>query len=442
MRVIRSPFASGSAAACHHPCSSTIARNPAAPRSAASSASGHADMDTVTPRDIFLAKELSAEAAARFLEHYGPRDGAAADQNLQQLADELPSRLALGDLAPTLLDILSTTPDPDAALVGFCRYVGARTPKAAFVRELAADPRLLDILMQILGTSPFLRRDPDPQPGVPLLAAATAGRRAARPRRLRDRAGPAGGQRRDRRAAGERTQALPAAGDAARGGARSLRDAQPGVAGDDHHAVVQPGRHHRRPDAAHRRRGGGRQAGSAAGAVRNHRHGQARGRRPELQLRHRPHLRLRRVSRGGRRGPRTLPEARAASHEPAGRPYRRGLPLPRRHAPAADGRGRQPRLLAEAVGAVLREPRRDVRAFRDAEGAADRRRPGARPAVRRHGHAVRLPQVPRSPPPSRSSRATRRAPTGNMRVTATSTSTSRRAAAASARWSCSRRCSS
>ena len=113
-------------------------------------------MDALTPRDVFLAAELSADDAARFLERYGPRDGEAADQNLQQLADDLPSRLALGDLAPTLLDILSTTPDPDAALVGFCRYVGARTPRAGFVRELAADPRLLDILMQILGTSPFL----------------------------------------------------------------------------------------------------------------------------------------------------------------------------------------------------------------------------------------------------------------------------------------------
>ena len=108
-------------------------------------------MDTLTPRDVFLAAELSADAAGRFLERYGPRDGETADQHLQQLADDLPSRLALGDLAPTLLDILSTTPDPDAALVGFCRYVGARTPRAGFIRELAADPRLLDILMQILG---------------------------------------------------------------------------------------------------------------------------------------------------------------------------------------------------------------------------------------------------------------------------------------------------
>ena len=110
----------------------------------------------ITPRDLFLAAELPAETAARFLERYGPRDGEAADGHLQQLADDLPSRLALGELAPTLLDILSTTPDPDAALVGFCRYAGAHTPKAGFIRELAADPRLLDILMQILGTSPFL----------------------------------------------------------------------------------------------------------------------------------------------------------------------------------------------------------------------------------------------------------------------------------------------
>ena len=113
-------------------------------------------METLTPRDIFLGQELAAETAARFLERFGPRDGEAADKNLQQLADELPSRLALGELAPTLFDILSTTPDPDAALVGFCRYVGTRTPRAAFVRELTADPRLLDILMQIVGTSPYL----------------------------------------------------------------------------------------------------------------------------------------------------------------------------------------------------------------------------------------------------------------------------------------------
>ena len=113
-------------------------------------------MDSVTPRDLFLAAELSTAEAARFLEWRGLRDGAAADRHLQEIADDLTSRLALGDLAELLLDTLSTTPDPDAALVGFCRYVTARTPKAAFLGTVRADPRALDILAQILGTSPFL----------------------------------------------------------------------------------------------------------------------------------------------------------------------------------------------------------------------------------------------------------------------------------------------
>ena len=114
------------------------------------------DPSAVTPRDIFLAAHLSAEAAAGFLEQRGLRDGGAADEHLQQLADDLSSRLALGNLANLLFDTLATTPDPDAAVVGFCRYVATRTPQAAFIGNLQADPRMLEILTQILGTSPFL----------------------------------------------------------------------------------------------------------------------------------------------------------------------------------------------------------------------------------------------------------------------------------------------
>ena len=116
----------------------------------------HSEPNALTPRDVFLAAELSSEEAGRFLEGRGLRDGAAADRHLQEIADDLTSRLALGNLAELLLDTISTTPDPDAALVGFCRYVTARTPKAAFLGTLHDDPRALDILTQILGTSPFL----------------------------------------------------------------------------------------------------------------------------------------------------------------------------------------------------------------------------------------------------------------------------------------------
>ena len=110
----------------------------------------------VTPQDIFLSRDLTEDAAAAFLEQYGLRDGAAADRQLQQLADDLPSRQALGALAGMLLDVVASAPDPDAALLGFCRYVATRTPRAGFVGNLHADPRMLEILAQILGTSPFL----------------------------------------------------------------------------------------------------------------------------------------------------------------------------------------------------------------------------------------------------------------------------------------------
>ncbi len=110
----------------------------------------------VTPQDIFLSRDLTAAAAAACLERYGLRDGAAADQQLQQLADDLPSRQALGALAGMLLDVVASAPDPNAALLGFCRYVATRTPKAGFIGNLHADPRMLEILTQILGTSPFL----------------------------------------------------------------------------------------------------------------------------------------------------------------------------------------------------------------------------------------------------------------------------------------------
>ena len=114
------------------------------------------DPSPVSPRDIFLARELSEEAAARYLTTVGLRSAAAADQHLQRLADDLPTRLALGELAGPLFDAIEEAPDPDAALVGFCRYVATRTPKKSFIGYLLDDPRALQILTYLLGTSRFL----------------------------------------------------------------------------------------------------------------------------------------------------------------------------------------------------------------------------------------------------------------------------------------------
>ena len=110
----------------------------------------------VQPRDIFLARDLSEAAAAQFLRASGFGDPEAADRHLQQLAEDLPTRLALGDLAESLFDHLGAAPDPDAALVGFCRYMATRTPKSSFIGYLLDDPRALEVLAVLLGSSPFL----------------------------------------------------------------------------------------------------------------------------------------------------------------------------------------------------------------------------------------------------------------------------------------------
>ena len=110
----------------------------------------------VTPRDLFLARDLSEQAAQDYLAARGFRDPVAADTHLQQLAEDLPTRLALGGLAQSLLISLTETADPDAALVGWCRYVATRVPKSSLIRYLHEDPRALHVLTTLFGASPFL----------------------------------------------------------------------------------------------------------------------------------------------------------------------------------------------------------------------------------------------------------------------------------------------
>ena len=111
---------------------------------------------TMLARDLFLARDLTEAEAQQYLAAHGFRDPAAADDQLQQLADDLPTRLALGELAGLLIETLTEAPDPDAAVVGFCRYVAYRFPKSSFIGYLQDDPRTLQILTRLLGASPTL----------------------------------------------------------------------------------------------------------------------------------------------------------------------------------------------------------------------------------------------------------------------------------------------
>ena len=122
-------------------------------------------MPPVTARDIFLARALSDDDAGAYLAGRGFRHAADADHHLQQLAGDLATRKALAALADTLFDTLTLAPDPDAALVGFCRYAATRLPTSSFIGYLVDDPCALEILTHLLGASPFLSeiliRDPE-----------------------------------------------------------------------------------------------------------------------------------------------------------------------------------------------------------------------------------------------------------------------------------------
>lgn len=110
----------------------------------------------VEPRDLLLARDLEEARARQYLAERGFRDPAGADERLQQLAADLQTRLALGELAELLLETLLEAPDPDAALAGFCRYAAKRVPKSSFIGYLQDDPRALQILTQVVGASPLL----------------------------------------------------------------------------------------------------------------------------------------------------------------------------------------------------------------------------------------------------------------------------------------------
>ena len=119
----------------------------------------------VKPADLFLSSDLSEDQAQAYLRALGFRDPAAADRALQAMAEELPVRLALGDVAGTLVDSLQRVADPDAAIAGLGAYLATRMSKVTFLNHLRDDPKATDVLLQIFGAGgplgEMLLRDPE-----------------------------------------------------------------------------------------------------------------------------------------------------------------------------------------------------------------------------------------------------------------------------------------
>jgi glutamate-ammonia-ligase adenylyltransferase len=65
-------------------------------------------------------------------------------------------RRALGGLAPPLLQGLTEVADPDLALTTFERFIAGVAARTTFMRLLAENPRLVNLLVRLFGTSEFL----------------------------------------------------------------------------------------------------------------------------------------------------------------------------------------------------------------------------------------------------------------------------------------------
>ena len=119
----------------------------------------------VKPSDLFLSSDLTEEQAQAYLQSLGFRDPGAADRALQAMAEELPVRLALGEVADALVDGLQRVADPNAAIAGLAAYLATRMSKVTFLNHLRDDPHATDVLLQIFGASgplgEMLLRDPD-----------------------------------------------------------------------------------------------------------------------------------------------------------------------------------------------------------------------------------------------------------------------------------------
>ncbi len=107
-------------------------------------------------RDLLLASDLSEEKARTFLGRFGFADPARADQSLQRLAELAGDRERLARLVPSLLAQLSVSADPDAALVQLERFFEAVPSALNLVSHLLEDEAAAELLIRVLGASPYL----------------------------------------------------------------------------------------------------------------------------------------------------------------------------------------------------------------------------------------------------------------------------------------------
>ncbi|MBI3091189.1 MAG: glutamate-ammonia-ligase adenylyltransferase [Candidatus Tectomicrobia bacterium] len=104
-----------------------------------------------------------AERDREFLERRGFRDGARVLRDLLLLRDGLPyahpsarSRRSFMRLLPTVVAEAARTPEPALAIANLVKFVEAHAAREALYTLFLDEPRLLETLLQLCGTSRFL----------------------------------------------------------------------------------------------------------------------------------------------------------------------------------------------------------------------------------------------------------------------------------------------
>ncbi|RKU09892.1 hypothetical protein C6502_12520 [Candidatus Poribacteria bacterium] len=119
-------------------------------------AEGNNMASNLTPEDLILSPDdLSAETVEQILEIYGFQDVNDVNRRLHKLADAPPYREAFAEIVSHLLSASADSPDPEAALNNFERFVSASFDRLWLYRLLHDAPFLLRILSICFGSSNY-----------------------------------------------------------------------------------------------------------------------------------------------------------------------------------------------------------------------------------------------------------------------------------------------
>ncbi|HUG43273.1 MAG TPA: hypothetical protein VMN76_03425, partial [Acidobacteriota bacterium] len=106
--------------------------------------------------DLFLSPDLPQSQAAEFLRLRGFRSPADADRRMQDLAELVGDPVRLARWAEPMLELLASSAAPDEALNHLVRYFEGAAGPLNFLAFLESNPPAAEVLVQLLGGSPFL----------------------------------------------------------------------------------------------------------------------------------------------------------------------------------------------------------------------------------------------------------------------------------------------